>query len=148
MTSDRTDPKPVATADPRKTSAPMRAVWIVLGLLALGLGALGVVLPLLPTTPFVLLAAFAFARSSERLHAWLLRHKVFGPLIQNWNENGSISRRAKIVSAISMAGVFLISVALNAKPIVLIIQAIVLSASAAFVLSRPAPPSEQSQKAS
>ncbi|MEO1405292.1 MAG: YbaN family protein [Pseudomonadota bacterium] len=120
----------------------MRAVWILVGLIALGLGTLGVVLPLLPTTPFVLLAAFAFARSSDRLHAWLLRHRIFGKLIHNWNENGSISRQAKIVSAISMAAVFALSVALNAKPIVLIIQAVVLSASALFVLTRPAPLTE------
>ncbi|MEM9667897.1 MAG: YbaN family protein [Pseudomonadota bacterium] len=117
----------------------MRAVWFTLGLVALGLGTLGAFLPLLPTTPFVLLAAFGFARSSERLHAWLLRHKIFGPLIKNWNENGSISRRAKIVSAISMLGVFLLSVTLKVSTTVLIVQAVVLSASALFVLSRPTP---------
>ncbi|MEM8985291.1 MAG: YbaN family protein, partial [Pseudomonadota bacterium] len=49
----------------------MRAVWLLIGVTALGLGALGVVLPLLPTTPFILLAAYAFARSSDRLHRWL-----------------------------------------------------------------------------
>ncbi|MEO0882149.1 MAG: YbaN family protein [Pseudomonadota bacterium] len=120
----------------------MRAIWILIGLAALGLGALGVVLPLLPTTPFILLAAFAFARSSDRLHAWLLRHKIFGPLIRNWNENGSIGRKAKILSAVSMVAVFGLSVALQVPPIVLIIQAVVLSLAALFVLTRPAPPQQ------
>ncbi|MEM8635430.1 MAG: YbaN family protein [Pseudomonadota bacterium] len=118
----------------------MRVVWLILGLLALGLGALGAVLPLLPTTPFVLLAAFAFARSSDRLHSWLLRHRVFGPLIKNWNETGSISPRAKLVSVISIVAVFGLSLALGVGTRILIVQAIVLSLSALFVLTRPMPP--------
>ena len=60
-----------------------RLVWLAVGLTALALGALGVVLPLLPTTPFVLLAAFAFARSSSRMHRWLHAHPVFGVLIRS-----------------------------------------------------------------
>lgn len=118
----------------------MKPFWFALGFLALGLGALGVVLPLLPTTPFVLLAAFAFARSSERWHAWLLRHRIFGPLIIDWREHGAISRPTKAVSAVSMAGVFGLSVGLGASKTVLIVQAVVLSATAIFVLSRPVRP--------
>lgn len=64
----------------------------------MGLGALGVFLPLLPTTPFVLLAAACFARGSKRAHAWLLGTSTFGPLIRNWNASRSISRRAKVTS--------------------------------------------------
>ena len=60
-----------------------RLTWLIVGLLALALGAIGIALPLLPTTPFILLAAFAFAQSSEKLHQWLLDHNVFGPLIDN-----------------------------------------------------------------
>ena len=73
----------------------MKPFWFALGFLALGLGALGVVLPLLPTTPFVLLAAFAFARSSERWHAWLLNHRIFGPIITDWREHGAIRARTR-----------------------------------------------------
>ena len=117
-----------------------RIAWLIVGLLALALGALGIALPLLPTTPFVLLAAFAFAQSSEKLHQWLLDHNVFGPLIENWRRHGAISRRAKAVSVISMAAVLGISVAMAAPPVVIVVQAVVLGASALFILSRPVPP--------
>ena len=56
----------------------MRVIWAALGILCVGIGLLGVVLPLLPTVPFMLLAAFFFARSSERLHVWLITHPTFG----------------------------------------------------------------------
>jgi uncharacterized membrane protein YbaN (DUF454 family) len=117
-----------------------RAIWVVVGLVSLGLGALGVFLPLLPTTPFVLLAAFAFSNSSERLHNWLLAHNVFGPLIHNWRRYGAISRSAKVVSAVSMIAVVVISIVLGAPFWVIAAQAIILSASALFVLTRPLPP--------
>ncbi|MEM1380695.1 MAG: YbaN family protein [Pseudomonadota bacterium] len=118
----------------------MRLIWFVVGVVALGLGMLGVILPLLPTTPFILLAAFAFARSSQRWHDWLVAHPVFGPMIANWRDYGAISRRAKIIGTLSMAGVFVLSFVLNAPATVLVVQAVVLIASAAFVLTRPAPP--------
>jgi len=76
-------------------------LWIALGLLFLLLGSIGVVVPLLPTTPFVLLAAACFAKSSPRLHAWLLRSELFGPTLHDWEKNQCISRRVKIL-AISM----------------------------------------------
>ncbi len=117
-----------------------RAIWVVVGLASLGLGALGVFLPLLPTTPFVLLAAFAFSNSSERLHNWLLAHNVFGPLIDNWRRYGAISRAAKWLSVVSMLAVVVISIVLQAPAWVIAAQAIILSASALFVLTRPLPP--------
>ena len=119
---------------------PLRAVWFAVGICAVLLGALGLALPLLPTTPFVLLAAFAFARSSHRWHAWLRGHRVFGPMIDDWHRHRAIDRRTKIVGVTSMAGVFGLSLALNAGAVVLAVQAVVLTASAAFVLSRPSPP--------
>lgn len=124
----------------RHDTTPLRAVWLAIGLGAVLLAALGVALPLLPTTPFVLLAAFAFARSSDRWHAWLRRHRVFGPIIDDWRRYRAIGKRAKIASVISMAGVFGLSLVLNASAAVLAVQAVVLTASAAFVLSRPLPP--------
>jgi uncharacterized membrane protein YbaN (DUF454 family) len=120
---------------------PRRAAWFAFGAAALALGALGVVVPLLPTTPFVLLAAFAFARSSERWHAWLLSHRLFGPLIENWRAHGAISRPAKAAGVVAMAAVLGVSVALDAPVLLLTVQGIVLAGVAAFVITRPRPPS-------
>lgn len=73
----------------------MKTVYKVVGLLSLGVGAVGVVLPLLPTTPFLLLAAFCFARSSERLHAYLYEHSVFGGYLQRY-ESGALTVSDKL----------------------------------------------------
>ena len=117
-----------------------RVFWFVIGASALLLGALGVVLPLLPTTPFVLVAAYAFAQSSDRCHQWLLDHPLFGSLIANWRVYGAISRRAKILTVISMMAVLLISIGLGVPPLILLVQIVVLGASGTFVLTRPLPP--------
>lgn len=118
----------------------LRIVWFSVGAIALALGVLGIVLPLLPTTPFVLLAAFAFARSSTRFHDWLLGHRVFGQMILNWRRDGSIDVRTKFVAALSMVAVLVVSVLLHVPPLILGLQAITLIAVAVFVLSRPSPP--------
>jgi uncharacterized membrane protein YbaN (DUF454 family) len=75
----------------------MRIVWLTLGLASLALGGLGVALPLLPTTPFVLLAAYCFARSSRKLHDWLLDNRTFGKAIRDWRAHRAISRRSKAI---------------------------------------------------
>lgn len=115
---------------------------IVAGIISLALGGLGVVLPLLPTTPFVLVAAFAFAKSSDRLHQWLLDHDVFGPLIANWQRYGAISRKAKVASMLSVVAVVAISLQLEIPTHALIIQILLLGIVATFILSRPAPPDQ------
>lgn len=115
----------------------MRFIWAALGLLSVGLGMLGVVLPLLPTVPFMLLAAFCFARSSERLHNWLLSHPQFGPSITDWQERGAINPRVKRISTIAIAGVFGLSLILGVKTTILVIQAVVLSCVLLFIWTRP-----------
>ncbi len=115
----------------------MRLFWAIVGILSLGLGVVGIVLPLLPTVPFVLLAAFCFARSSERLHAWLLTHQRFGPFIEDWNQRGAISLPVKRLSTLSILVVFAISVALELRPLILGIQAITLGCVAIFIWTRP-----------
>ncbi|MBL9072539.1 YbaN family protein [Tabrizicola sp.] len=115
----------------------MRALWLATGGLFLGLGLLGVVLPVLPTTPFLLLAAGCFAKSSPRLHGWLVGHPVFGPPIRNWEENGAISRPAKRLAVGSMAAVFALSVWLGLSWKVLLAQGVLIGIGAAFVLTRP-----------
>lgn len=67
-----------------------------------GLATLGIFLPLLPTTPLLLLAAACFANSSEKWHRWLMEHNLFGPILKNWHERRCISRRAKIIAVASI----------------------------------------------
>jgi uncharacterized protein len=76
----------------------IRLIYIVLGLLCVGLGILGMLLPVLPTTPFLLLAAFFFARSSDMFYKWLLQNKVFGNYLRNYLEKRGIPLRVKIFS--------------------------------------------------
>jgi len=78
----------------------IRFIWLLTGLAAVAAGAIGVVLPILPATPFLLVAAFAFARSSDSLSGWLREHRTFGPLINNWHRDGSIDRKAKLTAMI------------------------------------------------
>lgn len=72
-----------------------RIGFLAAGWLALALGGLGAILPILPTVPFVLLATWCFARSSPRLEAWLIHHPLFGRHIRNWRQSGAISRAGK-----------------------------------------------------
>ncbi|MBN4075721.1 MAG: hypothetical protein COA71_11495 [SAR86 cluster bacterium] len=115
----------------------MRIVWVISGLSALFLGTLGIVLPLLPTVPFLLFAAFCFARSSKRLHHWLIYHPRLGSLIREWNENGIIRRTAKVWASVSIAAAFSFSILLNVKLTVLLLQVVILGCVLLFIWTRP-----------
>lgn len=118
----------------------MRPLWTVLGLSALCLGFAGLVLPLLPTTPFMLLAAACFAKSSPRLHDWLVTHRLFGPAIRDWREYRAISRRAKRMALLAMAAAFGLSVVLGLGWQVLALQAAVLVVMGSWIWTRPEGP--------
>lgn len=94
----------------------IRTAYLAIGLLSLLLGGIGLFVPLLPTVPFVILAAFCFARSSPRLEAWLVTHPTFGPHIQAWRRNGAISRRGKRAAWLAFAASALIGLALLQLP--------------------------------
>lgn len=79
-------------------SRVVRALLFTAGMLSVGLGLLGVFLPVLPTTPFMILAAACFAQSSDRFYQWLLNHRVFGQVIRDWREHGTIPLRAKLIA--------------------------------------------------
>ncbi|WP_271008848.1 YbaN family protein [Paucibacter sp. B51] len=81
----------------------LRVIWLLGGVLSLALGIVGIFLPLLPTTPFVLLAAFCFARGSSRCERWLLQHRTFGPMVRDWRANRAVPLRAKQLASVMMA---------------------------------------------
>lgn len=115
----------------------MRFFWLTIGFLCVGLAFAGIVLPLVPTVPFLLLAAFCFARSSDRFHDWLLNHRLFGPMIADWRRSGAIRRRAKWAATVSVACAFGVSVALGLAACVLAAQAAALICVMIFIWSRP-----------
>jgi uncharacterized protein len=116
---------------------PARALWLAVGLLATGCGIAGIVLPLVPTTPFLLLAAYAFARSSPRLHDWLVTHPRLGPPIADWQAHGAISRSTKRIAAAAMIAMLALSVAVGVRWEIVVLQAAVLGAVAVFIFTRP-----------
>lgn len=115
----------------------MRALWLIGGLISLAVGVAGIVLPLVPTVPLVLLAAFCFARSSDRLHDWILNHRVFGPMTTDWRERGAISKSGKKAATVSILIVFGLSVVLQLKLWILLLQALILGSVLIFIWSRP-----------
>ncbi|WP_338009670.1 YbaN family protein [Oceaniovalibus guishaninsula] len=124
--------------DPHPRSRPaIRLAWRIAGIVALALGAVGVVLPLLPTTPFAILAAFCFARGAPALHDRLLRSRTFGPAIADWQHSGAIARRYKAVAVTMMGAAFLLALAASVPPMALAVQAVCLAGAALFVLTRP-----------
>ena len=97
-------------------TGPKRVLFIVAGTICLGLGALGIILPLLPTTPFLLLTAACYMRGSDRMYQWLLNNKWFGTYIRNYREGKGIPLRGKISAlvllwtTISFTAIFIISI--------------------------------------
>lgn len=112
-------------------------IWTLAGLVSLGIGIVGIVLPLLPTTPLVLLSAFCFGRGSPRLRAWLHDHAHFGPMIADWRARGAIASRAKLMAVIAMAATLGLSLALGLSFGLLAVQALCLAGAATFILTRP-----------
>lgn len=115
----------------------MRALYAAFGWLSVTLGVVGMMLPLVPTVPFLLLAAGLFAKSSPRFHQWLVDHPRLGPPIVNWRQHRAIGRRAKRLAMLSIAASFAISVALGVAGWVLAVQAATLGAVSVFILTRP-----------
>lgn len=87
----------------------IKALFIILGTLSLGLGILGIIIPGLPTTPFVLLTAGLYARSSKRLHNWMVNHRAIGPYILRYRRNKGLTKREKLYAIIMMWAMILIS---------------------------------------
>lgn len=114
-----------------------RIGFMFLGWGAVALGLIGVVLPGLPTTVFLIVAAYAFGKASPRARAWLVDHAHLGPPIRDWEERGAISPRAKRLAVIMMAAVFVLSIVMSVPTWALVLQGTALIGAASFVLTRP-----------
>jgi len=115
----------------------MRLLWLASGFFALAFGGLGIVLPLLPTVPFLLLATFCFGKSSPRLHDWLVHHPVYGAHIRDWRARGAIHPNAKRLATFSALVTLGISLVLGVGTTILLVQIIALSGMLVFIWSRP-----------
>lgn len=122
----------------------MRLAIVSLAWVMVGIGIAGIFLPLLPTTPFLLLAVWLFSRSSPRLAKWLMDHPLLGPPLRDWREEGAISRRAKISAILLMSlALFYLWVAFEPPAIALLLVAGIMLTCGAFIVSRPEPPNKR-----
>lgn len=118
----------------------MRILYLCLGWLMVVTGIIGAFLPVLPTTPFLLVALWCFSKSSPKLEMWLLSHPRFGPSLRDWREKGAIPRRAKIAAVSLMTvsyGIFWVTTEPTAASAAIV--AAVMLGAASFVVTRPDP---------
>ena len=119
-----------------------RPLLLILGWLMVALGFVGIFVPGLPTVPFLLVALWAFSKSSERFHDWLYNHKRLGPPLRDWREHGAIPVRAKILAIATMVVSFLwITVGIAEDWLLPTIIAACLIPAALFIVTRPGRPS-------
>ena len=116
-----------------------RALWLGLAGTCVVLGVIGIVVPGLPTTPFILLAAFAAARGSKRLHDWLRHHRRFGPMVRNWEREGAVSRSTKRAASIAMVACAAILFLVSPRWWMPAIACAFMAATAAWLWLRPEP---------
>lgn len=116
-----------------------RPLLFLLGWVFTALGVVGMVLPLMPGTVFLIMAAWCFSRSSPRFEAWLLGHPRLGPQVLRWRESGTIARPVKLVACASMLLSFAILTRTDAPPIALWTAGLCLLAAGLYVASRPEP---------
>ena len=113
------------------------ALWRVLAIACVALAVLGTVLPVLPTVPFLLVAAWAGSRGWPRLETWLLEHPEHGPLIQSWRDHGAVPRRAKWLASTMMVASAAILVLSGAPPWLKIVVPCVMASVAVWLWLRP-----------
>ena len=123
-------------ASPPTVTGFRRVLYVALGLFFVAVGIIGVVLPLLPTTPFLLLASYFFVRSSRRLNEWLLRNRLFGPMIRDWQKYGGVRLKVKIVALTMLPIVVFTSAYFGNLPWYLVVMLIALACVGATVVIR------------
>ena len=117
-----------------------RYFYLALGFVCVALGFIGTVVPGIPTTPLILVAAWAFSRSSKRFESWLLRHRVFGLLIHDWRNYRGIRRKNKIVAISVIVPTFAITITLTFNVVIDIVFALFGVALCVYLATRPEPP--------
>lgn len=118
----------------------LRPLYLLLGWIMLALAAAGTLMPLLPTTPFLLAAAWLFCRSSPAMAAWLQHHPVLGPSLRNWQAERAIAAPTKLVAVTSMAMGYGLTLTLaQLPPLPATLLAAFLLGVASFILTRPRP---------
>jgi uncharacterized membrane protein YbaN (DUF454 family) len=118
----------------------MHRVYQVLGFVFVAIGFVGAFLPVLPTTPFLILATTCFARSSPRLENWLLSHPRFGPSLRAWREDGAIPPRAKLLALAGMSlGFLLFWIGTAPGPTLMASVGALMLAGLVYVFTRPSP---------
>lgn len=121
-----------------------KVTYLILGHLCLILGILGAFLPVLPTTPFLLLAAFLYSKSSPRLHKWLLNHKYMGATLRDWHEQGVIGIKSKVVASLMILLVlFFRFPSLNLNIGIIFFATSILIGVIIFIWSRPSKTNEK-----
>jgi uncharacterized membrane protein YbaN (DUF454 family) len=119
----------------------LRFVFVSAGWCALGIGAIGVVVPLLPTTPFILLAALLFSKGSPKLHRWLQNTRLAGQIIRDWEAFGVIRMRAKVLSTVMMTTLISYPLFFKEMPIAYkVLAALTMICVLAFIWTRPSTP--------
>lgn len=123
-----------------------RTGYLILGWISLSLGVIGVFLPLMPTTVFMLIAAWAFSHSSERWHNWLLTHRRFGPLIHAWQQHHAMPRRAKRYALLTLAASYAFTASVfGPLSLAAIIGGVCVAAVALYIAHIPVLTREQEQ---
>jgi uncharacterized protein len=134
MTRSPPDPKP---PERRVGAAVSRPALFVLGVVFLVIGITGIVLPLLPGTIFLILAAACFTRSSPRLEKWLLTHPSLGPPVVKWRETGAIPRQVKWIACLSLAVSWMVVLGTEAPWIGKSACLVIFLGVAGYIVSRP-----------
>ncbi len=118
-----------------------RLLLIAAGWLCVALGLLGAVLPVLPTTPFLLVALWAFARSSDRFHDWLFHHRLLGPPLQRWEKYRVIPRHTKAIALTAMVASMTWVIGFTDTPWPLIAaMGLGMGSGAGYILTKPSRP--------
>ena len=125
-------------SDKLSRSRVLRVLYTVLGLICLGLGFIGVGVLGIPTFDFILLAAFFFAMGNERLHRWIINHRMFGPMIRDYRAGKGFTRRMKITGVVAVTASFTLTIALAVRNVFVGVGLVALAAGICwYILSRP-----------